>query len=202
MANTNAPFGLRPIGRQLGATTNFEIIERKIAFDDTAKGYRGDLFQNLNTGYVTAITASPGAVAVSQVAGVFWGVSYLSTALGRRVTTPYWPGADTAYDPIVQLIPCTGFPPGLFLIQSDATGVAFADIGLNADITYAAGTAYTGWSKSGVVLRAASLATTATLPLRVIDLWSNRAPSGGPGTEAGAYNWVVVEFNAMQETGL
>ena len=58
-----------------------------------------------------------------------------------------------------------------------------------------------------------TLNTTATLPLRIVDLWANwtsgnnpEGAGGGsspmPGTQAGAYNWAVVAINTQGSTGI
>lgn len=189
MANTNAPFGARPY-KGLGSGANFEILKIKNGLDDanTTKIYKGDLVQKLSTGYYGQWTAS---TAVSQLAGIFWGCQYLSTALGRRVYSPYWPGADTAVDADIFLIPATGASPLQVVMQSNATGVALADRGANFDIVVGTGSTTTALSASYVDVT--TLATTATLPLRLVHLWSDIAV--GPGTQAGAYNWGVYQLN-------
>lgn len=197
MANTNAPFGARPY-KGLGAGANFEILKIKAGIDDanTTKIYKGDLVKKLNTGYLAQWTAT---TAVSQLAGIFWGCQYLSTALGRRVYSPFWPGADTAVDADIFLIPATGSAPLQVVMQTDATGVALADRGLNFDISVGTGSTVTGLSAS-VVDATSTGNTTATLPLRLVHLWSDIAV--GPGTQAGAYNWGVFQLNIAGATGI
>ena len=124
----------------------------------------------------------------------------------------YWPGTDAASGTVLaQYVPAAITPTPLFVIQTDATGITVADIGANADITVGTGSTTTGFSAS--VLNTGSLNTTATLPLRVVDLWANYSmgnwPTGAggssslaPGTQAGAYNWAVVAINNMGTTGV
>jgi hypothetical protein len=83
-------------------------------------------------------------------------------------------------------------PSEMFVIQDTAGTIAAADIGLNAAMTLAAGNAYS--KRSGVVLDAATKATTATLPLKIMGL----API--PGNDFGAYAKVMVKINASTET--
>lgn len=190
MANTNAPFGARPY-EGLGSGANFQIQKIKAGIDDanSTKIYKGDLVKKLNTGYLAQWTAT---TAVSQLAGIFWGCQYLSTAIGRRVYSPYWPGADTAVDADIFLIPVTGAAPLQVVMQCDSTGVALADRGANFDIAVGSGSTTT--SLSGSYVDVSTLNTTATLPLRLVHLWSDIAV--GPGTQSGAYNWGVFQFNA------
>lgn len=117
MANVNAPFGLRPIQSAVGAASNFEMIQANIAYNDTTPIYRGDPVKLLNTGYISQWTAS---TAVSQLWGIFWGVTYLSSSQGKVVQNMYWPGSDvasTAQSTIVaNIIPCTGSASPVFII--------------------------------------------------------------------------------------
>jgi len=201
MANTNFPFGIRQIGiNNSSVAPTYGLKKRKVANNDTQKIYRGDGLQNLATGYVSAITAA--GVPASQWAGIFVGCEYLSAAFGRRIVAPYWPGGDAIGDVDVQMVPLIGGAPQLLVAQATSTAFAFDDIGETVDITYAAGTAYTGYSRSGVTVTKATT-TTATLPFRVADLWSSYEPAGQPGTDDSSdYNWVVLQFNAAQETGI
>lgn len=207
MANTNFPFGLRPFQSAIGAASNFENAQANILYSDTTKIFRGDPVMMGAGGYVTQWTAG---TAVSQLWGIFWGCSYLSTSQGKVTNNPIWPGADvasTAQSTIVaNIIPCTGSASPLLVVQSDATGVAFADIGANIDIVVGTGNTLTGWS--GAYLNATStINTTATLPFRIKGLYGGLPGAGGymglapgtagpySGTATGAYNWVVVQAN-------
>lgn len=197
MANTNAPFGALPFLGADGAAPTYGMRTRLIAYNDTTKIYRGDLVKQLNTGYIAQWTAG---TAVSQAGGVFWGCKYYSVSQKTTVFSPYWPGADVATNAVVTafLIPINTAVPPMFTIQSDSTGVAFADIGLNCDVAMGTGSTLTGMS--GMYLNVSTAATTATLPFRIIRLLSDSGV--GSGTEAGAYNRVVVQANIYQETGI
>lgn len=194
MANTNAPFGLRPYTGPIGgAGVNFGYVYREIAYDDTTKIFTGDPVKQLNTGYVGQWTAG---TAVSQMIGIFVGCKYLSTAFGRVVESPYWPGADVASGNkvLAKLIPCNLAAPSSWLIQTDATGITIADVGINADIALGTGNTYTG--VSAAYLNATStLNTTATLPFRITGLYSDVAPPNVQGAQSGAYNWAIVTAN-------
>lgn len=207
MANTNAPFGLRPLGlNNATSAPTFSLNGyRKFASNNTQAAFRGDGVQNLDTGFVSAITAA--AVGASQWAGVFWGCEYLSAAQGKRTPTTYWPGGDNSGQVVdVQLIPmATSAGAQLFVVQALLTPFTFTDIGQTCDIAYAAGTAYSGYSKSGLTLDRATIGTQAAKPFRIVDLWSSyaRQNSSQPGADdTSNYNWVVVAYNMSQETGL
>lgn len=211
MANTNAPFGLRFIGLKGGGPQAAVNQERRnsILYSNATAIYTGDLLKMQSTGYLAQYSAG---TAVSQVWGVFSGCRYYSNSQQTIFPNKYWPGTDAASGTVMcQYIPAAGSPTPLFVIQTDSTGITNADIGANADIVVGTGSTSTGFS--GSYLDTGTLATTATLPLRIEDLWVNWA-SGGPvegagssstllpGTQAGAYNWAVVSINVMNNTGI
>lgn len=196
MANTAAPFGLADWQSAMGAAPTFEEINATVSSSDgTAIGY-GDPVKKLSTGYVSRWTAT---TAVSQLAGIFVSCRYFSTSQQQYVVRNYWPGSDATGDVTVKLVPCNLAAPGRFLIQSDATGVAFADIGANCDVNM--GTVNTTTGFSGAYLDTGTLNTTATLPFRILNILGvggENAPIGPNGTNglaAGAYNLVIVAAN-------
>jgi len=208
MANSNAPFGLRLLGRQNDATPSFQLGPEPLQFasNNNVVIAKGDVLKRVDTGFVTAFTGAIGSTAATGrdlAVGIFAGCEYLSNSLGRRVPSPTWPGGDTSYAVDVQYIPLTGYPNARFVAQALSTPFAFADIGQNVDIAYAAPTVYGGWSRSNVTLSQATLGTGAGLPFRIVGLWSQYAPAGSPGTDNDSnYNWVVVEFNGGNEAGI
>lgn len=209
MANTNQPFGMRLLQRQNDATPSFGLgmDPLKIAAANTTKIAKGDILTRLSTGYVTAFTAAIGttpATGKQQAVGIFWGCEYLSISQGKRVVSPFWPGGDATGDVDVVYIPLTGNPPARFVAQATSTSFAFADIGQNVDIAYAAPTIYGSWGRSNVTLNQATLGTGIELPFRIVGLWSQyQRANGQPGTDnASNFNWAVVEFNFPSQTGI
>ena len=192
MANTNAPFGFRQYSGT-GSAPTYEQVAMTIASNNTTAVYFGDPVVPLNTGYITQ--ASSNSV---QIAGIFVGCKYLSTSQKRTVWSNYWPGSDASSAVEAYVV---NDPNAKFVAQSDATGVAFADI--NANIGFAIGTGNSATGISGAYLDTSTLNTTNTLPFRVVALVQN--PPGSAGMEAGAYNWAVVAFNNVstkQLTGI
>lgn len=200
MPNTFAPFGLRQTGSAPGNAPTAGQTEYQIASNDTTKIYFGDPVKMLNTGYIAAWTASTG---VSQLFGVFVGCKYLSTSQGRVVWSPYWPGADaTANTVFGYLVPCSPGSFPRFVVQTSnssttAVAVTIAAIGQNADVAMGTGSTVTGIS--GAYLDINTFNTTATLPFRIIGLY----PGVGNGSDhTSAYNWVIVQANVAQTTGI
>lgn len=202
MSNTNAPFGFRWLGMNRGGgPATMSPVPRKIAYGDTSAVYRGDPMQNVDTGYVTKGAA---AVVVSQWAGIFWGCEYLSSSQGKKVFSTYWPGSDASTDVTAFLIPIIGAAPQLFKVQAKDAYFTFADIGANCDVSMGTGSVTGGYGKSGATLdKTGTINVTATLPFRIVDLYSSIAPANANGIDnTSNYNIVLVQSNPMQETGL
>jgi hypothetical protein len=198
MANTNSPFGLRQVGLSGSPVTNFALSTFKggIDKDDTTPIFCGDLLIRLATGYVGQYVNGTG---VSQCLGVMFGCEYYSVSQNTKVFNRFWPGADAAADVDVFYIPFQQSPVGLYVVQSGPAGIAFADIGKNVDIVVGSGSTTTGFSGSYL----STVVDTATVPLTIQGLWTTQNAGGvGPGTETGAYNWVLCSANINQITGL
>lgn len=198
MANSNTPFGLRQCGLNGSPVTNFSLTTRKggISKNNGTAIFCGDLLTRIDTGYVGQWVNGN---AVSQAIGVMFGCEYYSVSQQTKVFNRFWPGSDAAADPDVFFIPFQQTPNPTFVIQTGPAGIAFADIGANADIVVGTGNTTTGFSGSYL----STVVTTATVPLTILDLWTSSNAGGvGPGTAAGAYNWVLVAANSNQITGL
>lgn len=203
MANTFAPLGLVPYGGADGAAPTYGLnsIPRLIAYNDTTKIYHGDPVKALNTGYVAQWTAATG---VSQLAGVFSGCKYYSVSTKQPYFNNYWVGADVATNARVeaQLIPVNTATPPIFLVQTGnsvttAVNVDISYVGQNADV--ALGTGDTNTGMSGAYLDINTFNTTATLPFRIIGIYDGPNYSNDPTS---ANNWVIVQANIYQETGI
>jgi hypothetical protein len=206
MANVNAPFGFRIIQSGMGAPSNFENIQAAILYNGNAI-YHGDPVQMQATGYVLQLGTG---VAVSQLWGILLGAQYLSSSQGKVIQNNYWPGTDVAStgqnSVIGYLAPCSGYGAPQFIVQSDATGAAFADIGSCSDVVVTQGSTITGISAFALDLTT-NHGTTATYPFRIIGLYGGPQGQGGfggiqpsstnpyGGSATGAYNWVVVRAN-------
>lgn len=192
MANTLAPFGFRQIGITNGVAPNFGLATYKIQSNNTTAIYCGDPVMLSVDGYVDQWTAS---TAVSQLVGIFVSCKYYNTAIGQTWNSNYWPGANASGTVTAYVIPClfAGVAP-LFLAQSDGTALTQADVGANFDVTIGTGSTTTGFS--GASIDVSTIATTATLPFRLVGLYSDiepNAPNGADDTTD--YNWGIVAAN-------
>ena len=187
MANTNAPYGFRQYAGT-GSAPTYEQVAVAIAYDASAI-YFGDPVYPSTSG--TVAIGTPGT---TQIAGIFVGCKYLSTSQKRTVWSNYWPGSDVASGNVVE-----GYiindPNAKFVAQiggSTSVGAVAGDVNTNVQFAYGTGNTANGISGAYVDI-SVTPTTTNTLPFRIVSLVTS--PPGSAGTEAGAYNYVVVAFN-------
>lgn len=180
MANVDKAFGLRPLGN-LSATGAQKQYGYLIADNQSGAIYQGDLV-TLSGGYIVKYDSSLHTAAV----GVFNGCSYVDPTSGKPTWKNYYPGSVniTSGQIVAEVV---DDPNQLFLIQADED-VVQADIGLNANIAYTAGSNVTG--VSGTELDSSTIANTAGLALKIVGLYT------APGNTLGQnYVDVVVKIN-------
>lgn len=201
MANVNAPNGFLHIAGAGGSAPTYEGFVAKIASTNTTKIYHGDPVKQLSTGYIAQWTASTGA---SQLVGIFNGCQYVSVSDGTTKFKPYWPGADATGDVIAFIIPlASGGSAQRFLVQSSGAAITIANVGNNADVLVGSPPNGTLNGISGATLDQTTIATTATLPFRIVGLMSDGTNTGVNGSDTTtSYNRVIVQANIMQQTGI
>ena len=161
MANKDAAFGFRPIGKVGQNRDSQGLSEYNIAASSSAI-YQNDLVAHLDTGY---IGVSQGTTAAAHLLGSLNGVFYTDASTSKPTWANHLEASNTATD-IVGFV--SDDPYERFEAQS-ASSLVIADIGLNAPInTYAAGSSANYVSKQEVNTATASMDTTNTLPIRVI----------------------------------
>jgi hypothetical protein len=192
MANISAPFGLRQFTGTGSAPTYEQVTFGNGGIDFNAAAiFYGDPVQRAGAGDGTIIPSTT-ATAVATC-GVFQGCKYLSTSQKRTVWSNYWPGTDvasTAQSSIEAYV--VNDPLAQFVVQSDATGATQAQMGANVNHNMGTGTTANGLS-GAFITPGTTAAVTATLPWRMVRLLLD--PPGSNGTQAGAFNYVVVAFN-------
>ena len=184
MANEVKPYGLRAVRHLTGG--NVRTNEYKIA-----SGYAANIFAGDPVELVAAGVINISAGGSTKAIGVFSGCSYVNAA-GEQVFSKYWPTGTVATE-----IKATVFddPDIIYAIQSDATGVAAADVGAHADWEIVAGDVKVGVSKTNLDASAAIGATQAGLRvLRIVDIEDNAA---GPYSEVE----VVMAQHAFNTVG-
>ena len=159
MANKDAAFGLRPIGKVGQNKDNQGLSEYNIAANSSAI-YQNDTVQFLATGYI-GVADTTTAVLLGSLNGVF----YTDTADQK----PRWANHLAASNAATDIV---GFvsddPYERFEVQSSTT-LAIADIGKNADIVYAAGASPNFVSKVEVDTTTGNM-TSATAQFRVVSV--------------------------------
>ena len=154
MANKDAAFGLRPIGKVGQNRDNQGLSEYDIAASATAI-YQNDPVEMAATGTITV------AAATDTLLGSLNGVFFTDANTSKPTYANHLNASNTATD-IVGFV--SDDPYERFEVQSDGATAA-ADVGMNADIVYAAGSSPDYVSK--VELDHSDLKT-ATAQLRVL----------------------------------
>jgi hypothetical protein len=180
MPNTNNPRGLVPL-KDAGSKPTSQGLEMfHVPASDATALYIGDPVVKNGSADAAGVAQVVRAVAAGPITGVVQG--FLPD--GTTNMAGFRAASTSAY-----VLVCTD-PDTLYEVQ-DNTGIAAADIGLNANMTMAAGNAFS--KRSGVTLDAATKATTATLALKIVGLRQV------PGNDFGAYNKLLVKINNHTE---
>jgi hypothetical protein len=189
------PYGLKPInliGGQVfaGQTRQYQINPAGFA----GNIFYGDVVKIVSTGYLEKDTGEATATPV----GIFQGCSYVN-AQGQVIFAQYYPTGyaaptGTTITAYVQDDPDVLFKAVLVAGQTEGgngltpTYLGISVIGTNAELVQNAGLTSTGDSRIG--LYATTSATTASLPVRIIDVVPDTANSSGNFVE------VICKFNA------
>lgn len=191
MTNPTAGFGLRAVRRLDGAALSFQMVERRIAYNDATTIGTGDLVTPLATGYVTAYTAAD-----AITGGVFAGCKYLDPSTGRVGWFPSWTNPSLPSTTVVTAF-LIADPNIVFDIRSsgDSAAIGIEDVGANFEVTVGTPNAQTG--QSTTTLLGTSAATTATLPLKMVSFPSQLVNSGY-NDDTLVNNIVQVRLNTLQ----
>jgi hypothetical protein len=182
MATTATPMGAEPTDT-LSASGSFtgKVRHIKVASGYGTAIFYGDFVKLVNTGTVEKDTGTTTATPV----GVFVGCAFTSPSTGELTFSQYFPASTAASDIVAYVV---DDPNVLMRMQSDEA-IAQTGLGNNVAIVQTAGSTSIGRSKNAV--DGSSIATTNTLPLRIIDFVD------GPTSAVGdTYTDVIVKFNA------
>ena len=181
MSATATPMGAEPVGT-LSASGSYtgKVRHYKIASNDSTAIFYGDFVKMTSAGVVTL---DNGTTSLTPI-GVFMGCSYTDPNTNQLTFSQYYPASTVASnidayvlnDPFVEM-----------RMQGDAT-LARTALGNNASVVQTAGSTSIGRSRNA--FDSSSIATTATLPLKLIEFVD------GPDSSIGdAYTDVIVMFN-------
>jgi hypothetical protein len=191
MANKDAPFGLRPVRMMGGEPYSGGQSRYRIASGATTPIYQGDLVTQLTAG-VLGRHAATGTV---PIVGVFNGCSYTDPTSGEQVFKNYYPGSISASDIIASVV---DNPNVVFEVQSDAA-LPVADLFGNFDIVDGSPVGDTKSGRSNTELDVTTGATTATLPLKALDISQDPDNSDVSSTNTNAY--VVIQNHIAGQKG-
>ena len=184
----SAPYGLVPVNSLDGKPYAGAIRQIPVAAGFATAIFNGDTVKIVNGYLVKSTTTDSGTIV-----GVCMGGQYVNSS-GQTVQGQYIPAAaststNLAYAYVVD------DQQALFKVAVVTSGTTMgtasrADVGSNVPLVLNAGSTTTGDSAFGVTLTGAG--TTATIPLRVIDVVPETA------TSAGVYTELLVKINTHQ----
>ena len=185
MANKDAAFGLKAIGKVGQNRDNQGLSEYSIAANATAI-YQGDPVEMLATGTI-GVAAAGDTLLLGPLTGVF----YTDASTSKPTWANHLNASNTATD-IVGFV--SDDPYERFEVQADGATAA-ADVGLNADIVYAAGSSPDYVSK--VELNHGDLKT-ATAQLRIMGI--SKDPSNDTAGSANVNLVVMINEHFLKGT--
>jgi hypothetical protein len=202
----NAPYGLQPInligGQVFAGATRQLVIANTTGTGYATSIFYGDVVNIASTGTINKDTGTSTATPV----GVFMGCQYTSATTGQLTFSQYYPASLAVKSGSIILAFVADDPDQLFKVVNVA-GTTADDttsgllpaylgrtvIGSNAALVQNAGSTTTGDSKVAIYT-AAGATTTATLPIRIIDVIPDTADTSGNFCE------FVVKWNAPNVT--
>ena len=196
------PYGLKPINLIGGQVFAGATRQRRISSGAASIGY-GDPVQLTSSGTISVSTSTTSPPAAG-FAGVFLGCSFVSSVTGQPTYSQAWISGTavksgtyvTAYvaDDPNTLFKAVGVSASLNV--STTNGFTYEDIGANVALVDEALSTVTNDSQRGLLL--SSVATTRSLPMRIVDVVEDTAFVSSGTTY---YPEVIVKFNAPYTTG-
>ena len=187
MANETTKMGLIPVRKIVGTPFTGGQQRYRIASGATTAIFQGDLVTQLTAGTIGRHAAS-GTV---PIVGVFNGVSYTDPTTGEQVFKNHYPGSIAASDIVANVI---DDPMVQFTIQSDEA-FPVTDLFGNFDVVESSPVGDTKSGTSNIQLDTSTGATTATLPLKAIDI--SQDPENSDTSSVGTNVIVVIQNHVM-----
>jgi hypothetical protein len=199
------PYGLKPINL-IGGQVFAGATRQLVIANTSGTGYGTSIFYGDVVTIVAGGTIEKDAgTTTATPCGVFLGCQYTSATTGQLTFSQYYPASLAVKSGSIIHAFVADDPDQLFKVvlvagtTADGNGLtpAFLGrtvIGSNAQLVQNTGSTTTGDSTVGVYT-AAGATTTATLPIRIIDVVPDTANSSGNFCE------LIVKFNAPNVTG-
>ena len=160
MANVDAAFGYRPVGKVGSGVNNAGTTLYTIGDNYNTSIFKGDTVMS-SGGYVIAGTASG-----STNLGVFNGCFYQDPTTQKPTWSNYYPASTNITQGAIDAYVYDD-PKRLFVAQCDGT-IALTDIGKNIDSAVTAGSTINGQSKTEI--KTSSVNTTAALQFKIVGI--------------------------------
>ena len=196
MANSNTAYGLRPVGLVGSGANSTGVTQYEIASDNTNAIFQYGIVVPLAAGVITFAGATDGGT--TQALGVLMGVEYVDSVTKKPTFLNYWPGSGSVSVDTNHKVKAfvADDPMQIFKVSSDATltntATAQAAVFANASLGTSARTGDSNTGVSNSQLGVSTIATTATLPLRIVGIMDD--PGNEDVTAAGLP--MLVRINA------
>ena len=194
MANKDAAFGFRPVGKLGSSVNNSGTTKYRIEDNQAGAIYKGDIvFIGNGSDAGTGVTPAagyigPAAAGQSNSIGIFNGCYYIDPTTKKPTWSNYYPGSVNitvgTIDAFVYDDPNT-----LFEVQASGTLTYATVVGNNIDFAYTAGSTVNGQSKSEL---ASSVTGSGATDVFVV-VGISEDPENNDAASANS-NW-IVRFN-------
>lgn len=181
MPNQETAYGLRPVGLVGAGANTTGVTKYEIASNNTNAIYQYSLVVPTSNGVIDQAGDTAGGT--TPALGVLIGVEYVDATSKKPVWKNYWPGSgsvavDSNY-PVKAFV--TDDPMQLYQVATDASitdrATALQAVFANASLGTSARGGSTSNGRSTAALSVSSIATTATLPLRIVGIADDAANS-------------------------
>lgn len=175
----SSPYGFVPVNLIGGQVFAGSTRSLPIPYGYGTNIFFGDFVQ-LTRGFVNRLAVTSGSSTTFPV-GVFLGCNYTDPTTKQKRFSQYWPASTLAGDAVAIICddPDTVFKAAMVTAAGGSTigSASLAVVGQNMTATNLAGNTNTGNSYNGVLAATSTPATTATLPVRIIDVVRDTAVS-------------------------
>lgn len=190
MSTAAAYMGLVP-DQLSGGAFEGRIRTYQLTANSATGFFTGDIV-NVGAGVITPIAATPTTTRNGNTPqGIFIGGSYYDST--GKIVEGYLPAnvytANSSYGPI--LLKVLTDPDLTFLIQANGS-IAATAVGKNAALAFGTGNSQTGISVTR--LDQATVATTNTLAVRIVEIPTSGVPSNNANAAGDAFTWVRAQW--------
>jgi hypothetical protein len=182
----SAPYGFRPLNRLDGVSYAGATRTYKIASNYNTPIFNGDLVILVAGGTIEKFTGTDAGFPV----GVFMGCNFTS-AQSQPLQSQFYPGTSVTNASAMVIVDSNVLYS--VAVTTDASAMSTANLAsIGSNMTVIQGTGNTTTGDSGVSVLAGSQNTTATFPIRVVDVVAETA------TAADAFPELIVKINVTQ----